>query len=253
MKTPFFAPDAFRSGELLLRAYRPGDGAALREATLASYAHLRPWMAWARTDYPPDEAEALCRRLAASDLLGEDFVIGVRIGDELVGGTGFHLRGGGGPLAWSVAEIGMWIREGYAGKGLGTRVLGAMLDWGFDGWGWERLVWKCDVRNAASGRVAEKCGLIREATLRSAMLDVAGARCDDHLYADPPGGANRLETPPETQEHPDRAVLDHPEPEGRRPEARVREERRRRGGVGPPVRPGVLQAGHDEQAAQGER
>ena len=181
MKTPFFAPDAFRRDDLLLRAYRPGDGEALREATLASYEHLRPWMPWATTDYPPDEAEARCRRFAANYLTGEEFTIGAWIGDELVGGTGFHLRWG--PLAWGCAEIGMWIRGSRAGQGLGTRVLAAMLDWGFGEWGWERLCWKCDVRNVASARVAEKCGMVREATLRSAMLDVEGRRKDDHLFA----------------------------------------------------------------------
>ena len=77
MKTPFFAPDAFRSDDVQLRAYRPGDGEALREATLSSYERLR----------------------------------------------------------------------------------------------------------VASAHVAEKRGMIREATFRSAMLDVEGRRCDVGLYA----------------------------------------------------------------------
>ncbi len=181
MKTPFFAPTGFQSGDLQLRAYRPGDGPALREATLSSYEHLRPWMAWAKTAYPPDEAEVRCRRSAALYLQSEEFIIGAWIGDELVGGTGFHLRCG--PIEWGCAEIGMWIRASRAGQGMGTRVLRAMLDWGFGEWGWERLVWKCDTRNVASARVAEKCGLVREATFRSDALGVDGERRDTHLYA----------------------------------------------------------------------
>lgn len=181
MKTPFLAPLSFRKDDLQLRAYRPGDGPALRGATLSSYEHLRPWMPWAKADESPEVVEERCRRLAGSYLRGEDYVVGAWIGDELVGGTGFHLRGG--PIEWSVAEIGMWVRASRAGTGMGTRMLAAMLDWGFDEWGWERLTWKCDVRNVASARVAEKCGMLREATLRSAMLDVDGNRCDDFLYA----------------------------------------------------------------------
>ncbi len=181
MRDPFFAPEYFRKGELELRIYRPGDGAALREATLSSYEHLRTWMAWAKTEEPLDVVEERCRRLAAKYLTNEEFVIGAWIGEELVGGTGFHLRCG--PLAWGVAEIGMWIRASRANQGMGTRVLEAMLEWGFTEWGWERLIWKCDTRNIGSARVAEKCGLTREATFRSSALGVDGQRRDMWQYA----------------------------------------------------------------------
>ena len=181
MRTPFFAPESCAADGFLLRAYHPDDGPAVREATLASREHLRPWMPWAVAEEPPDETEARVRRFAASYLTNEDFVIGAWMGEELVGGTGFHLRCG--PLEWGCAEIGMWVRASRAGQGLGTRILAAMLDWGFLEWGWERLVWKCDTRNLASARVAEKCGLVREATFRSDALGVDGDRRDTHLYA----------------------------------------------------------------------
>ena len=77
----------------------------------------------------------------------------------------------------------MWIRAAYAGRGLGTRVLAAMLRWGFTAWSWERIVWMRDTRNAASVRVAEKNGLTREAVLRSDRLDVDGVRRDTYLFA----------------------------------------------------------------------
>ena len=77
----------------------------------------------------------------------------------------------------------MWVAAGYAGQGLATRVLGLMLEWGFGEWGWERLTWQCDTRNVASARVAEKQGMVREATLRSDALDVEGRRRDTYLFA----------------------------------------------------------------------
>lgn len=180
IKQPFFAPTAYDVGEFIIRAYKPGDGAALQRAATVSYEHLRPWMLWARPDQSVEESEVICRRAAARYLLNEDFTLGIWVGDELAGGTGFHLRGG--PLELRYAEIGMWISGARAGSGLGTRVLGALLAWGFTEWGWERLEWRCDSRNAASARVAEKNGLRREGTLRSDALDVAGARRDTHIY-----------------------------------------------------------------------
>lgn len=181
MADHFFAPAEYAVDGMALRSYRPGDGAAIQAAVNSSYEHLKPWMPWATASQSLEESEALARRFAAEYLLNQNFVIGIWVGDDLAGGTGFHLRAG--PLESRNAEIGMWIRSSYAGQGLGTRALAAMLRWGFEAWGWERLVWLCDTRNLASARVAEKNGLTREGTLRSDTLDVEGKRHDTHIYA----------------------------------------------------------------------
>ena len=178
---PYFAPTRLDTPEFTIRAYTPGDGPALQVATVSSYEHLHPWLEWAVPDQTVEQAEALCRRFHANYLLNDNFVLGVWIGDELAGGTGFHLNWG--PLVRRNAEIGMWIRGSYAGQGLGTRVLRALLGWGFEEWGWERLIWRCDTRNIASARVAEKNGLTHEGTFRSDTFDPSGARRDTHYYA----------------------------------------------------------------------
>lgn len=182
MSSPvFLAPLEYRAGDLLIRAYRPGDGPALQRAVVASYAHLRPWMPWARAEQSVDESEAICRGAAGRYLRGEDFTLGLWLGDELAGGSGYHLRSG--PLSSGNAEIGMWISAARAGSGLGARALGALLAWGFTAWPWQRLSWLCDTRNRASARVAEKNGLTLEGTHRSDAFDVAGNRRDTHVYA----------------------------------------------------------------------
>jgi RimJ/RimL family protein N-acetyltransferase len=181
IKLPFFAPAELRADGFVIRAYRPGDGAALQAAVVASYEHLRPWMPWASPTQTLEQSEANSRRFAASYLLNQDYVLGVWIGDELAGGTGYHLRGG--TVESGNAEIGMWIASARSGQGLGSRVLHALLGWGFGEWGWERLEWRCDTRNLASARVAEKNGLTREGTLRSDAFDVEGQRRDTHIYS----------------------------------------------------------------------
>jgi RimJ/RimL family protein N-acetyltransferase/3-hydroxyisobutyrate dehydrogenase-like beta-hydroxyacid dehydrogenase len=177
---PFFAPTEHATPEFTIRAYRPGDGAAMRRAVNSSYEHLRPWMPWASPDQSLAQSEQLARRFAASYLTNSDFVLGVWVGDELAGGTGFHLRGG--PVDAGTAEIGMWIGAAHAGRGLGTRALAAMLRWGFSEWPWQRLTWHCDTRNHASRRVAEKNGMRLEGTLRGDALDVEGQRRDTLLF-----------------------------------------------------------------------
>ena len=181
LKTPFFAPAELVADGITVRTYRPGDGAALQAAVVSSYEHLRPWMPWATTEQTVEQSEALCRRFAANYLLNQDFVLGIWIGEQQAGGTGYHLRGGS--VETGNAEIGMWIASSHAGQGLGTRVLRALLGWGFREWGWERLEWRCDTRNVGSMRVAEKNGLRLEGTLRSDAFGTDGQRRDTHIYA----------------------------------------------------------------------
>ena len=176
----------------MLRIYSPSDSAELQQATVESYEHLKPWMPWAKEKQSLEETEAICRRLASGYLGNTDFSMGAWDGDTLIGGTGFHLRCG--PIEWKAAEIGMWVRASHAGQGWGTRILEQMLEWGFNEWGWERLIWKCDTRNIASARVAEKCGMRREAEFVSSSVDVEGNRCSMYLYAIVKGDHVRSET-----------------------------------------------------------
>lgn len=164
-----------------IRAYQAGDGAALATAANASFQHLRPWMPWATGQHTAEQSEEYIVTSMHGYAVKTDFGLGIWKGDHLVGGTGFHLRWG--PIEWGVAEIGMWIAAHEAGSGLGTAALRAMLDWGFTDWGWHRLIWRCNMDNYASARVAEKCGLTQEALLREDRKNVAGDRVSTKLYA----------------------------------------------------------------------
>lgn len=181
--TAFFAPERLDGDGFTLRCYEPGDGPAMVEAKSSSYAHLSPWMPWASEEEVVEDNEVLARRFRAHWLTGEDFVAGIWApdGQRLLGGTGFHPRGRG--LEEGTAEIGMWIRVEEAGRGLGTRVLAAMLGWGVTDWPWERLEWRCDSRNVASARTAEKAGMRLEGTLRGERAEVGEGRRDTRLYA----------------------------------------------------------------------
>lgn len=181
--TTFFPPERLETDRFVIRCWMPGDGPALRDASLASYEHLRPWLSWAVREEPEDVNEERVRRFRARWLLNEDYVLSIwdPEGARVLGGSGFHLRDG---FGWQdgVAEIGMWISGDAAGRGLGTDVLRALLGWGFDAWGWERLEWRCDVRNVASRRVAEKAGMLLEGTLRGEPAQVGEGRRDTLVF-----------------------------------------------------------------------
>jgi RimJ/RimL family protein N-acetyltransferase len=178
-----FAPERHETGEFVVRSYDVGDGPLLAAAKNESYEHLRPWMAWATPEESDDAAERIVRTCRGRYLLCEDFVLGIFTSDgrRLLGGTGFHLREG--PLSSGCAEIGMFIRASEAGRGLGTRVLTSMLQWGFGAWPWLRLSWTCDERNLASVRTAEKAGLLREGVRRGQPVAVGEGRRNTACFA----------------------------------------------------------------------
>ena len=178
-----FAPERYEADGFVLRSYDLGDGPLHADALNASFEHLQPWMPWAKPHQSAQDSEQFVRRARARYLLAEEFIIGVFADDgaRLLGSAGFHLREG--PISSGCAEVGMFIRQSEAGRGLGTRVLLALLDWGFADWPWLRLAWRCDRNNAASVRVAEKAGLRLEGVLRGQRAHVGEGRRDTACFA----------------------------------------------------------------------
>jgi RimJ/RimL family protein N-acetyltransferase len=177
-----FAPERHEADGVVLRSYEVGDGARLSEAVNESYDHLRPWMPWATPHQSLEDFERLVRQFRGRYLLAEDFAIAIFSADgrRLLGATGFHLREG--TLSTGCAEMGLWIRQSEAGRGLGTKVLTSLLPWGFTAWPWLRLAWRCDLRNLASVRVAQKSGLRHEGILRGQAAHVGDGRRDTTCY-----------------------------------------------------------------------
>ena len=64
------------------------------------------------------------------------------------------------------AELGYWVAKPCWGRGYATEAARAMIEYGFSVLGLHRVYAMHFSRNPASGRVMEKCGMMREARLR---------------------------------------------------------------------------------------
>ena len=179
----FAPPEGTATERFVIRTYRPGDGEAISAAVNVSYDHLKTFMPWAKPVQTVEQSERYARECYGRWLLAQDFALGIWSPDErtLLGGSGFHLRGGG--LQLGNAEIGMWIRADRAHRGLGTAALRELVRWGFTEWPWQRLSWHCSTRNTASARVAEKAGFQLDGTLRQNGVDADGVRRDTMIWS----------------------------------------------------------------------
>jgi RimJ/RimL family protein N-acetyltransferase len=84
------------------------------------------------------------------------------------------------------AAVGYWLRPEARGRGVATHAVGLIARWAFDVLGIARLELSCSPDNAASQRVAERCGFVREGLLRS-NIRFKGGRPDSVLFSLLPG------------------------------------------------------------------
>ena len=87
------------------------------------------------------------------------FIFGIRLRstDEFMGGIGLVVS-----RPNNKAEIGYWIGTPFWGKGYMTEATAAIIRFGFEELSLNRIFASYISDNVASGRVMEKCGMIKE-------------------------------------------------------------------------------------------
>jgi ribosomal-protein-alanine N-acetyltransferase len=80
------------------------------------------------------------------------------------------------------AELGLALAHSYWNRGLGTQIIKALINHGFENLDLIRLQATCDPKNGASKRMLEKCGMRQEGVLEgyNVVNGVAHNRC---MYA----------------------------------------------------------------------
>jgi ribosomal-protein-alanine N-acetyltransferase len=168
-------PD-LRTPRLLLRRLRVEDAADI--FTYASDPQMTPFVFWEPHRTIEDTREFLGRTLQGY-AEGLPAVWGIQhLADGvIIGGCAYHdisimnLRG----------EIGYALARKYWGQGLMTEVVRAVLDYGFNALGLNRIEARCDVDNTGSWRVMEKVGMKFEGVLRQNIV-LHGRPRDAKMY-----------------------------------------------------------------------
>lgn len=150
-----------------IRPYALNDGPDVWAAVRESLDDLQPWMPWAHAGYTVAESNAWIAQQVPAFKKGTmyEFAI-VTAGARYLGGCGINaidtvnLR----------ANIGYWVRSSATRRGVATTALCLVRDWAFHRTHLIRLEVLVSTENAASQRVAEKAGALREGVLRSRLI-----------------------------------------------------------------------------------
>ncbi|MEU4412160.1 GNAT family N-acetyltransferase [Nocardia salmonicida] len=130
--------------------------------------------------YQRGDAEQFLDRVVAPGWADNVPVWAIRTAEDgqVEGMVGLHTRGPG------TCEIGFWLTPDHRGRGLMSRTITLVCDFGFapDGLALDRITWRAIVGNIASATVVRRNGFHYEGLARSGGVQ-RGARVDEWLAA----------------------------------------------------------------------
>ena len=165
-----------RSERLCLREVHDDDAPALF-AIHSDPQVMRYWSypAWTQAAQAEQKVADIQRQRRELDILV--WTIADAGTDRLIGTSAVFAI----DLAQGRAEIGYSLHRDWHGRGLASETLRLILRYLFDELGLRRIEADADPRNAASCRLLEKLGFVREGLLRE-RWHVNGEICDTALY-----------------------------------------------------------------------
>ena len=165
-----------RSERLRLREVRADDAPALL-AIHSDPQVMRYWSypAWTQAAQAERKVADIQRQRRELDILV--WAIADAGSDRLVGTSAVFTI----DLVQGRAEIGYSLHRDWQGRGLASEALRLILRYLFDELGLRRIEADADPRNAASCRLLEKLGFVREGLLRE-RWHVNGEICDTAFY-----------------------------------------------------------------------
>lgn len=144
------------SRQLLLRPFRADDLLPLRHAIDESLAEVQQWLPWGAEE--PSSLDHLAARI---DKYAAESAEGVALRLALIDDASGRLLGSGALLPYpgpGALEVGYWVRNSEAGRGLATRAAAALIRYGFRERGIERMELWTRPGNEASAAVARRLG-----------------------------------------------------------------------------------------------
>lgn len=148
--------------EISLALWEEQDASTLAHLVRQDASYLGRWLPFASPAYDEVAALEYIRRTRREWAEYRGLELALWGAGELAGSVGMH----GLDRQAGRAEIGYWLRESMQGRGWMTRAVSALVTYGFDRLGLNRLVIMAQPANARSRAIPERLGFRQEGVLR---------------------------------------------------------------------------------------
>lgn len=156
-----------KTPELIIRPFVATDANEFVVAALESVETVGKWLPWCTRDYQLADAERWFDICNESRKNGSAFDVGIFTLDEvLLGGIAINQIN----QQHRIGNIGYWVRQSYQRKGVATRAVRQIAQYGFNTVGLVRLEIVVASNNLVSRKVAEKSGGLFETLARNRLV-----------------------------------------------------------------------------------
>ncbi|MGM0422256.1 MAG: GNAT family N-acetyltransferase [Pseudomonadota bacterium] len=124
--------------------------------------HLRQWLCWVDQTQSADDTLRFIKKAQRRYAQNNGFACGIFFKGDIVGVIVVNEI----DTAHNRTSIAYWLDADYAGRGIMTHAIGAVLDYLFDTLGLNYVSLRAKTRNVRSRSIAERMGFKHEGTLR---------------------------------------------------------------------------------------
>ena len=147
-----------------LRLLKPEYTAEIAAAVMDSFDELSPWLPWVDADYSANVTRKFIQVAQQQFAEQKGLQAAIFVDNRLAGGIGFNNI----DVNNSSAEIGYWLNTRFVGKGSMTRCCAALIEFGFEEFGLNRIVIRCATENTRSQAIPLRLGFTEEGVQREA-------------------------------------------------------------------------------------
>lgn len=172
-----------RTERLIIRPVRITDAALMHGAMKASFQTLKQWMPWAQSLASLRDTEVYLAHgekiwsSPAHEGIEQPLQI-MDVNDRIyIGATGIKPAN----LMIPSFEIGYWVNQAHANKGLITEAMNALTRYLFDVLKAKRVEINCEEKNVKSANVAIRLGYKEEGKLHNHRLNASGKMLSNSL------------------------------------------------------------------------
>lgn len=147
---------------LSLKPLELKDAEPLYELIDQSRLYLRTYLSFIDQTQSPMDTNRFVNNTVRDNALQQAFVAVIMVDEQIAGLVGMNQ------INWlnKTAEIGYWLGEPFINQGVMTKAVQAIIDYGFNQLGLNRMELRATTNNKASRRVAEKLNFVQEGIIR---------------------------------------------------------------------------------------